>query len=118
MRPGIGFDYTRPGFYLRPHASWNLTAYELDDAPTADATPSRNLPILTLDSAVQLERSTGRDGARRVTLEPRIKYVYIPYRDQTMLPVFDTDLPDPNFVSLVSRKPLRRASIASAMPTT
>ncbi len=100
VQPGVGYDYVRPGFYLRPHASWNFTAYDLHDAPTADATPTRNLPILTLDSAVQLERSAGADDARRVTLEPRIKYVYIPYRDQSTLPVFDTDVPDPNFVSL------------------
>ncbi len=100
VQPGVGYNYERPGFYLRPHAAWNLTAYDLSHAPTTDATPSRNLPMLTLDSAVQLERSAGADDARRVTLEPRIKYVYIPYRDQSSLPVFDTDLPDPNYVSL------------------
>ncbi len=100
VQPGINFDYTRPGFYLRPAASWDFTAYRLQAAPTAAATPSRNLPIVTLDGAVQLERSTGRGGTRLVTLEPRINYVYIPYRDQGMLPVFDTGVPDPNFVSL------------------
>jgi LPS-assembly protein len=100
VQPGIGYNYIRPGFYLRPHAAWSLTAYDLHDAPASDATPSRNLPILTLDTAVQLERSAGADDARRVTLEPRIKYVYIPYRDQSAMPVFDTALPDPNFVSL------------------
>ncbi len=100
VQPGVGYNFERPGFYLRPHAAWNLTGYDLHDAPTADATPSRNLPVLTLDSALQLERSAGADDARRVTLEPRIKYVYIPYRDQHDLPVFDTDVPDPNYVSL------------------
>jgi CheY-like chemotaxis protein len=35
-----------------------------------------------------------------VTLEPRVKYTYIPYRNQDAIPVFDTDLPDPNYVSL------------------
>ena len=75
-------------------------SYRLDAAPTADATPSRSLPILTFDSAFQLERATGRDEARLVTLEPRINYVYIPYRDQSMLPVFDSGVPDPNFVWL------------------
>jgi LPS-assembly protein len=100
VQPGVGYDYERPGFYLRPHAAWNLTAYDLHDAPTADTTPSRNLPVLTLDSALQLERSAGADAARRVTLEPRIKYVYIPYRDQQQLPVFDTDVPDANYVAL------------------
>lgn len=100
VQPGVGYNYERPGFYLRPHAAFNLTAYDLNHAPTADATLNRSLPIMTLDSAIQLERSAGADGARRVTLEPRIKYVYIPYRDQSTLPVFDTDLPDPNYVSL------------------
>ncbi len=100
VQPGLSFDYTRPGFYLRPRASWDFTAYRLQSAPTADATPSRSLPILTLDSAVRLERNAGSDGARLVTLEPRLNYVYIPYRDQSMLPVFDSGLPDPNFVSL------------------
>ena len=98
IQPGIDFDYTRPGFYVRPGASWDFTAYRLQAAP--DATPSRSLPIITLDSALRLERRAGRGGASLVTLEPRIKYVYIPYRDQGMLPVFDSDLPDPNFVSL------------------
>jgi LPS-assembly protein len=100
LQSGVGFNYVRPGFYLRPHAAWNFTAYNLHDGLTTDSTPTRSLPILTLDSAVQLERSAGADDARRVTLEPRIKYVYIPYRDQSTLPVFDTDVPDPNFVSL------------------
>jgi LPS-assembly protein len=35
-----------------------------------------------------------------VTLEPRLYYVYIPYRNQQLLPAFDSGLPDPNFVSL------------------
>ena len=101
VQPGVDYDYTRPGFYLRPRASWDLTAYRLsDNAPTADRTPSRSLPILSLDSALQLERRSGSGGLRLVTLEPRINYVYIPYRAQDQLPLFDTGLPDPNFVSL------------------
>lgn len=102
VQPGIGYNYVQPGFYFRPHAAWNLTAYDLQDAPTTDATPTRNLPIVTVDTAMQLERTTGAGDARLLTLEPRIKYTYIPYRDQSTLPVFDTDLPDPNFVSLFS----------------
>ena len=102
VQPGIGYNYVQPGFYLRPHVGWNLTAYDLQDAPGVSTTPTRNMPILTFDSAMQLERSAGSDNDRLLTLEPRIKYVYIPYRDQSALPVFDTDLPDPNFVSLFS----------------
>jgi LPS-assembly protein len=34
------------------------------------------------------------------TLEPRLLYLYVPYRDQDDLPVFDTGLPDLNLVQL------------------
>ena len=100
VQPGLSYDYTRPGFYLRPRASWDLTAYRLQAAPTTDTTPSRSLPIMTLDSALQLERNSGRGGTRLVILEPRINYVYIPFRNQASLPLFDTGLQDPNFVAL------------------
>ncbi|HMI36301.1 MAG TPA: LPS-assembly protein LptD, partial [Steroidobacteraceae bacterium] len=99
VQPGIGFEFLRPGFYLRPRADWDLTVYRLQDAPTADASPTRSLPILSLDSGLRLERIAA-DGARLLTLEPRAYYVYIPYRDQSALPVFDSGLPDPNFVAL------------------
>ena len=98
----------RPGFYLRPHAAWNLTAYDLHDAPTADATPTRNLPILTLDSAVQLERSAGADDARRVTLEPRIKYVYIPVSRPVHTAGIRHRCARSQFCIAVSRQPLCR----------
>jgi LPS-assembly protein len=100
VQPGINFDYTRPGFYLRPRAAWDLTAYRLQDTGATPANASRSLPILSLDSAMQLERISGSGGPRLVTLEPRLYYVYIPYRDQAGLPVFDSGVPDPNFVSL------------------
>jgi LPS-assembly protein len=101
-QPGVGYDYTRPGFYLRPHAGWDLTAYQLSGNGTAGNSPSRSLPVLTFDSALQLERAAGSRDTRRVTLEPRFKYTYIPYRDQSAIPVFDTGTPDPNYVSLFS----------------
>jgi LPS-assembly protein len=105
VQPGVSLDYVRPGFSLRPHASWDLTAYRLSSyqlpggAP-GDTSPSRTVPVITLDSALQLERRSGAGGARLVTLEPRLFYVYIPYRDQADLPVFDSGVPDPNFVAL------------------
>jgi len=61
--------------------------------------PGAQPAILSLDSGLQLERSVAQ-GARLLTLEPRAYYVYIPYRDQSALPVFDSGLPDPNFVAL------------------
>ena len=36
------------------------------------------------------------------TLEPRVYYLYVPFRDQTQLPVFDSSLKDFNFTSIFS----------------
>ena len=106
LQPGVDFNYTHPGFYLRPRASWDITSYRLSHLVPADngqmpaTTLHRTLPIVTLDSALRLERTSGSGGNRLVTLEPRLSYVYIPYRNQSDLPLFDTGLPDPNFVAL------------------
>jgi LPS-assembly protein len=98
LTPTLSWPLSAPGYYLRPSIGWNLTQYHLSDtAPAADTRPSRNLPLFSVDSGLQLERTAGR---RALTLEPRLLYVYIPYRDQSALPVFDSGLPDPNFVAL------------------
>jgi LPS-assembly protein len=100
IEPAIAWQFKRPGYYLRPALAWNTTAYNLR-ATTGGANqhPTRSVPLLSVDTGLQLERMTG-GGKRRLTLEPRLLYVYIPFRDQSQLPVFDTGLPDPNFISL------------------
>ena len=101
LQPGVGLDLARPGFYLRPRASWDLTTYRLRDAASGtDASPSREAPVLSLDTGLLLERLGKGSSGWLVTLEPRAFYVYIPYRNQDALPVFDSGLPDPNYVSL------------------
>lgn len=105
LQPGVGLDFVRPAFYLRPRASWDLTAYQLSayqlaDGSAGNTSPSRSLPVITVDTALQLERRSSSGAARLVTLEPRLFYVYIPVRDQSALPVFDSGVPDPNYVSL------------------
>jgi LPS-assembly protein len=53
-----------------------------------------------IDTGLQFERLTGSGGLRSMTLEPRVMYVYIPYRDQNSLPIFDTSTPDLNSIEL------------------
>ena len=57
------------------------------------------MPIASLDTGLVLERATN-GGGRVQTLEPRVLYVNIPFRDQQDLPVFDTITPDINLVQL------------------
>ena len=47
-----------------------------------------------------LERAAGSHGQRLQTLEPRVKYLYVPFREQDDLPVFDTAVPDLSLVQL------------------
>jgi LPS-assembly protein len=99
-RPQVGLDVSGPGYFFRPNVAWDLTQYSLRDSGTPDSSPQRSLPIVDIDTGLQFERLAGSGGMRSMTLEPRLMYVYIPYRDQNSLPVFDTSTPDLNSIEL------------------
>jgi LPS-assembly protein len=91
----------RPAYFLRPALSLRSTSYSLDDvAAGAPKSPSRTLPIASIDTGLLFERPAGSNGKRRVTLEPRLLYLNVPYKNQDDLPVFDTGVPDLNLVEL------------------
>jgi LPS-assembly protein len=101
VAPRAGFDWSAPGFFVRPSAGFRYTQYSLNDnAPGTADTPTRSLPFASLDAGLVFERDAGSHGQRRVTLEPRALYLYTPYRNQDELPLFDTGLPDLNLVQL------------------
>jgi LPS-assembly protein len=99
--PRIAWGLRGPGYHLEPSAAWRVTGYELSDtAPAADDSPRRSAPILSLDSGLVFERQSGERDQFVHTLEPRLRYTWIPFRDQDDLPIFDTALPDLNLVQL------------------
>ncbi len=104
--PYLAYPIETAAYFLRPELGYRLTTYDLSDlnyatTPQAKSTPSRNLPIFSLDSGLIFERDTNLFGtAFTQTLEPRLYYLYVPYRDQSNLPVFDTQLPSFDFPSL------------------
>jgi LPS-assembly protein len=99
VTPTLSWQRVRPGYFFRPSLGWDFTSYRLRrQAANTSATRRRTLPMLNVDFGLQLEKRL--KSTRRLTLEPRLLYTYIPLRDQTTLPVFDAGLPDPNFVSL------------------
>jgi LPS-assembly protein len=101
VAPRVGFDWSAPGFFVRPSAGYRYTQYSLhDEAPGTDASPTRGLPFATIDAGLVFERETGSHNQRRVTLEPRALYLYTPFREQSDLPLFDTGIPDLNLVEL------------------
>ncbi len=97
----IALDFGSPAYYLRPAAGVRYTRYALDSvASGATTSPSRSLPFAALDAGLLLERPAVDGRVQRITLEPRLLYLWTPYRDQDDLPVFDTRVPDLNFVQL------------------
>lgn len=101
--PTVGLDLRGPGFYLKPSAGYRYTRYALEQtAPGADTAPTRSMPFAALDAGLVFERDAGARGQRRITLEPRLLYLYTPFRDQDALPIFDTARPDLNIVQLFS----------------
>jgi LPS-assembly protein len=99
--PQLGWRAQRHGAYLEASTAWRYTGYSLDETVDgADDSPSRNAPIFSVDSGLVLERESGSRGQRLQTLEPRVKYLYVPFREQDDLPVFDTAVPDLSLVQL------------------
>ncbi|MGH8864279.1 MAG: LPS-assembly protein LptD, partial [Burkholderiales bacterium] len=82
-----------------PKIGYHDTHYSFEDPSVPDET--RRLPIYSIDSAVTFERNArfrGRDFIQ--TLEPRLYYVYIPFRPQNQLPVFDSAEKDFNLTQI------------------
>lgn len=94
-------------WFLEPKARWIGTWYNMRDSHPVmgttplDSSPSRTLPIFSIDSGLIFDRETSWLGHNaEQTLEPRLFYSYIPYRDQSRMPVFDTTVSDLNIAQL------------------
>lgn len=81
-----------PAFYLTPKVALRSTHYTIGANNTGNLpNASRTLPIYSVDSGVSLEREANLLGGDYLhTLEPRAFYVYVPYKNQDSLPVFDS----------------------------
>ncbi|NND65710.1 MAG: LPS assembly protein LptD [Gammaproteobacteria bacterium] len=99
LTPWMRWRYAKPSWSLTPEISLRHTNYSVDNT-TGDDHPTRTVPIFSIDGELFLERPFGKSGRFRQTLEPRIRYTHIPFRDQNDLPVFDSGAPDFNFVQL------------------
>lgn len=104
MYPQFSLPFVHPAFQITPKFGLHLTRYQMDRM-MADGRDSvtRTLPTFTLDATTVFERNIRWLGSDYIqTLEPRLFYVYIPYRKQDNLPLFDTALSDFNFAQMFS----------------
>ena len=104
LYPQVTLPYVRPGWYITPKLGLNVRHYSLSNQMAgAPKSISSTLPIMSVDSGMIFERDSrwfGKDYQQ--TLEPRLYYVNIPYRNQDAIPVFDAALADFNFAQLFS----------------
>lgn len=101
LRPDLSLPIGGPGFSITPRVELRHTQYQLSDvADDADKSPSLTAPVVSVDSRAFFERPVGAVGRLTQTLEPRIQYTHIPFRNQSDLPVFDSGEPDFNNVQL------------------
>jgi len=101
VEPALEWRADTRATYVAASTAWRATSYSLSNPdPGVDESPLRTVPTLSLDTGLVLERAAGSKGDRLQTLEPRALFLYVPYRDQDELPVFDSGLPDLNLVQL------------------
>ena len=102
IKGAMSLPQITPGYYITPKVSFQSNTYAATAAVTSNnplgtAPPVQGftIPTFSLDSGLAFERDAaelkgffGRD--MLLTMEPRAFYVYTPYQNQSMTPLFDT----------------------------
>jgi len=93
--PYLAYPIVRDAGFFKPKLTLNYLQYNLDQvsSTTQPTQPDVSVPVFSLDTGIYLDRDTSIGDTKLLqTLEPRLYYLYAPYRDQNQLPVFDTAL--------------------------
>ncbi len=98
LYPSVSYPVNTSFGYITPKIGVHTTQYNLNDnRPVGFSTEfnqlQRTLPIVSLDSGMYFDRESSLFNTKYTnTLEPRIYYLYVPYKDQSKFPIFDTAL--------------------------
>ena len=89
LKPSITYPVSSAAGFLKPKITVQYTEYNLEQT-SGETNLSRTVPGFSLDSGLFFERETQLFSHSYIqTLEPQLFYVYVPYEDQSALPVFD-----------------------------
>ncbi len=101
-RAQVSRTWGTAGWFVTSKLQWHATAYQFD-TPLADGSTAahRVLPTFSLDTGMIFERDASYFGRRfRQTLEPRAFFVSTPFRNQSLLPNYDSAANDFNFATI------------------
>ena len=102
LAPSMSIPLQNKFGYFTPKIGINYTSYSLQNQGSAsDKNPTRTLPTFSLDSGTTFDREITIMGSKFMqTIEPRAYYTYTPFRDQRLLPNFDSGEMDFSFTRL------------------
>jgi len=99
----LAWRYDTPGWFLTPKVTLHASRYRLTDLFDDIEDSRRVLAYGSIDSGLRFDRDLSLFGqAFRQSLEPRVMFTHIPYRDQSKVPVFDSAVADFNLLQLWS----------------
>ena len=99
--PSVAYPITRPYGFITPKIGFHATRYDLTRNNGDYEGGTRTLPILSVDSGLTFERAaTFFSQPITQTLEPRLFFLHVPYRDQSKLPLFSTAETDFSFAQI------------------
>jgi LPS-assembly protein len=94
LEPSVTLPFITPAFELTAEASLLYTYYQqnaADDRSDIASSASRTVPKIRLHSRLNFEREYDWFGEPALqTFEPQVQYLYIPYRDQSDIGLYDT----------------------------
>ncbi|MFO7603736.1 MAG: LPS assembly protein LptD [Gammaproteobacteria bacterium] len=101
--PSVRLPWQNEAMFFIPKLSLKATHYQLEQDYNGSDEHSLTQPVFSFDSGVFLERDTRIAGVNLLhTLEPRLFYLYSPYRDQSQLPLFDSGVTTASLSNLFS----------------
>jgi LPS-assembly protein len=99
--PSVSAPWRRSYGYFVPKVGYHFTRYAVGENSGGLEDGSRSVPIASVDGGLFFDRDFNWGGrAFQQTLEPRVYYLNVPYRDQSRLPNFTTAESDFNFAQL------------------
>jgi len=117
VAPSVSFPYIGSASYLKPKLTFRHTRYQLQNQYNDEDRPVRSINQFSIDSGLFLEKTFENLGQTYTqTLEPRLFYLYVPYKDQSQILIeqrfdefnqpqvretsFDSGLPEQSYAQL------------------